>query len=109
MDVNASRTLHFAIEEAVTKLRETLSNYDDQSYFCIKIRAVGRVHDGEVKISYELADSEYGSHAVVGGGLNAVLEESIRRHNWRSTNAPLSLSYAPETVSDSGAEIITTI
>ena len=88
--------LHFVVCEAVKAVRQRLANAD-QSYFKLEIDAAGRVQEGDVKITYSLSDSIYGSNKVDGSSIEAVTTEFLRRKGWSERHAPLELE-APRTL-----------
>lgn len=75
----------------VTKaLRARLADANENS-FRFEIEVSGRVLEGEVKITYTLADGIYGSNKVEGGNIESVLAEFLRRKGWQISNQPLML------------------
>jgi len=79
------------VKHIVQELREKFQA-NDESAMLFEIVASGRP-DGEIKITYKIADSEYGSNKVKGYSLRPALEEFFRRKTWSSRNEPLALSY----------------
>lgn len=79
----------------VTKaLRARLADANESS-FRFEVEVSGRVQEGEVKITYTLSDSLYGSNKVEGGNIDAVLAEFLRRKGWIIANQPLMLEGPP--------------
>lgn len=82
-----------AIKREIKRVRKELQKVDDLSYFRVTIQASGRVHDGDVKLTYSLSSAEYGSAEVEGDELQSVLDEMLRRHGWTAIHAPKAIGY----------------
>lgn len=82
-----------ALKREIKRIRNRLKDVEEISEFSVKIEASGRVHDGEVKLSFAIAPNSYGYNEVKGRELNAVLEEMMRRHGWQKKNDPLAIAY----------------
>lgn len=82
--------------EAVKALRKRLQQCESVSSFALHISANGRVHDGDVSISFTLTDGSYRENQPMGARLGPVVEEFVRRHAWNERNAPLCISYDGE-------------
>ena len=79
------------VKHIVQELREKFQANNENSLL-FEIVASGRP-DGEIKITYKLADSEYGSNKVKAFSLRPCLDEFFRRKTWTSRNEPLALAY----------------
>jgi hypothetical protein len=77
------------------KVRSALKAENIGSEFHLRVKADGRIQDGEVLITYELSDSVYYAASVQGDSLEAVLDEFIRRHTWNARHLPLAISAPP--------------
>ena len=86
-------TFEEAVETGMLGVRKELRNIEDLTRFSLEIKMTGRVHQGDVKIEYTIAEGDYGSGAVRGVGIEPVLEEFLRRHGWEKKFAALSLTY----------------
>jgi hypothetical protein len=91
MKSTSLQNLEAAVTLAVTAIRARLQQCENLPSFELNISAKGRVHDGDVTISYSL--EEYYGEAVKGGRVEPVLIEFTRRYGWRRENAPVCLSY----------------
>ncbi len=80
-----------ALKREIKRVRKELQKVDDLSSFSLKMEVKGRVHEGDVKLSYGIG-SEYGTE-VTGDSLNAVLDEYLRRHGWKKVHEVKALSY----------------
>lgn len=81
-----------SIQREVKAIREALK-VTDLSTFRVKIEAKGPLNSGEIKITYEISESEYGGNTVYGDNIREALSEMLRRHGWNSANAPTAISY----------------
>jgi hypothetical protein len=81
--------LERAVRAAVLDIRSRLQECEDLPNFELNIEAKGRVHEGEVTISYNLEG--YYTDVVKGGRLTPVLDEFARRHGWKKVNAPICI------------------
>lgn len=84
-------SIHAYFAACVEHVRERFAEANIGS-FCLTIKASGRTMTDrdEVKIEYNLTDSEWGS-GVKGNSLEAVIVEQMRRHGWDKSHAPLTL------------------
>lgn len=82
-----------ALKREIKRLREQLKQIEDLSQFKLTITVSGRVHDGEVELSYGLGESMYGTGEVEGSALQSVLDEFMRRHGWNKINKPKAIAY----------------
>jgi hypothetical protein len=77
--------------DLVRQVRQRIADETDRTEILFKIRASGRVNEGDFKITFEL-ENEYDRECnVKGGSLEAVVDEYIRRNSWKKRNAPLCL------------------
>lgn len=81
-----------AVTREIKRVRERLKSVESLSTFQLKIIASGRINDGEVKLTYFVAN-EYGGGEVKGDSLNAVLDEYLRRNGWEKIHAAKAISY----------------
>ena len=72
--------------------KEIREEFDKNNFPSINLQITvsGRTND-ELKLTYRLTKSEYGSGAVEGGHIDRVLMEVVRREHWQELNASLSL------------------
>jgi hypothetical protein len=88
--------LEAAFAAAAKEVRARLAECEDLNYFEFTVTADGRVNDGEMKISFELHDGNYGAAKVRGGQAGPVLDEYARRHGWQKRNAPVCIGVVEE-------------
>jgi hypothetical protein len=81
--------LHAYFAEASQHVRERLGEADISGYR-LDIASQGRVHGGAPLITYTIS-SEYGTEAVSGDRLAAVIDEYLRRKGWNLRHAPRCL------------------
>ena len=86
-----------AIKRAVRQVRAALRGADQGSEFEFEIHAKGRVQEGEVKLSFKLADGYYAGVSVTGNSVQGVLDEYLRRQGWTKRNAPLAIAFNGDT------------
>ena len=79
-----------ALIEAVKMVRHELQGCDTVNAFALTIHASGRVHDGEVRVSFTLSTA---AATAEGNSLFQVVKETLRRHSWDERNAPLCISH----------------
>jgi len=84
------------IKEIAAYIRSELSVIEKLSSLDFTIGISGRLHDGELKIKFELGSTYSAGGSVKGGSIDAVLLEYKRRFGWDQRNQPLELSFAPE-------------
>jgi hypothetical protein len=88
-------TFEQQIEQEIRRIRDELQQHEEISAFQFTITAEGRVHDGEVKITYSL-DHPYESFTRVNGSrAQPVISEYVRRLTWNKVHEPLSISAVP--------------
>ena len=85
-------SLEGMIKRAAIDVKRQLEGAKAGSEFKLTIEAKGRVHDGELKIDFGLADNDYSGPQVRGNRLGPVVEEFIRRNGWAKSHAPLQIS-----------------
>lgn len=84
------------IKEMAAYIRNELQQLEDVSSLDFNIMIDGRVHDSELRITFEIG-SAYGKGGVVkGGSVDAVLREYMRRFGWDLKHQPLMLSHSSE-------------
>lgn len=81
-----------ALKREIKRVREELKKAESLSTFKVEITASGRINDGEVKLTFRVSD-EYGSGSVKGDGMQACLDEYLRRNGWEKVHAAKALSY----------------
>ena len=86
--------LERTVEQAVLALRARLAAADIGSDFRLDIEAQGRIQGGDVRISYVLTGSSYGSDSTRGNRLEPVVDEFLRRKGWNQANEPLAIGCA---------------
>ena len=79
-----------ALKREIKRVREQLRQCDALSNFSLTIHAEGRLHEGEVKLTFGLGSW---NNEVKGDALNAVIEEFMRRNGWEALHAPKALAY----------------
>lgn len=94
--------LEIALVEAIKSIRSHLQRCEDLRDFEMTIEASGRLHEGEVKITYNLGS--YYNSAVKGGRLEPVITEFARRHGWQKANAPVCLTFSETVEREDAAE-----
>lgn len=82
-----------ALKREIKRIRTELLKAEDLSSFSFTITASGRLHDGEVKLKFALAESTYGEGRVEGDSIQPVLDELLRRHGWEKIHSPKALAY----------------
>ncbi len=95
-----TREFEKSVVELVTGIRDELKMVDDLSSFSFNIKMAGRVHSGDVKVTYSICKSSYGAD-VDGHSIKAVIEEFKRRNGWTQLNQPLCISFEGEEVNAS--------
>lgn len=86
------------LKEQVISIRERLAMIEEVHTMNFTIDVTGRVHDGEIKIEYQIGSPYSTGGAVKGGNIDFVLDEYMRRFGWDKRNAPLMISAVePET------------
>jgi len=81
-----------ALKRELKRVRRVLAQDESLSEFKLSITASGRVNDGDVKLSFGVADSTYAT-PINGSDLDATIEEFMRRRGWTKRWAPKALSY----------------
>jgi len=82
-----------AVKREIKRIREQLQADETLSEFYFDIKVSGRVHEGDIKLTYKVADNSYGARQVEGDDVNAVVEELQRQRGWTARHAPKVLSY----------------
>lgn len=82
-----------ALKREIKRIRDKIKKTEKMNAFKLTITASGRVNDGDVKLVFSLATDEYGSDAVKGRELNAVVDEQLRQLGWKEVNAPIAIGY----------------
>jgi hypothetical protein len=77
--------------EEVKKLRSRLAS-ENISSLRLDIEIEGRVHDGELLVTFKLGEMYSGGNAS-GDSLEAVLGEFLRRKRWSERHESLKISY----------------
>ena len=81
-----------AVKREVKRIREQLRADESLHEFEFDISIKGRVHDGDLKLTYELRDGPYDVRGVKGDSVNAVLDEFLRRRRgWTQRHAPKAI------------------
>lgn len=78
------------LANVVKNIRKELQQIESISSFEFVIKATGRVHEGEVEITFKLEHGYYGG-TTIGNSVNAVVEEFMRRTGWDKRHMPLTL------------------
>lgn len=82
------------VAKEVARIRELLKCDESMYNFVLRIDAEGRLHSGEVKITFTVSPTSYvNDEAVSGHNFNTIVEELLRRRGWNAVNTPLALSY----------------
>tara|TARA_Y100000310_G_scaffold327344_1_gene393551 strand:+ start:651 stop:953 length:303 start_codon:yes stop_codon:yes gene_type:complete len=85
-----------SIESMVRTLREEMQVAETCTDFYFRVDATGRLHDGDIRISYQVGEDCYTGEHVKGNDPRICLEEYLRRHGWDTVNAPLSISFVED-------------
>lgn len=78
-----------AVVAEVKRVRETLARDESLHSFHFEVRAEGRVHDGEVRISFAVGNY---SANVVGNTVDAAVREYMRRNGFDTLNSGIVLT-----------------
>lgn len=89
-------SLEGMIKRAAAEVKRQLAHAEAGSEFQLTITASGRIHDGDLKIEYGLANNTYGLQVVTGNRLDPTVEELIRREGWDKSHAPLQISQSDQ-------------
>ncbi len=81
-----------ALKREIKRVRRELAKCDALPFMRLQITAEGRLHDGDMKLSYCLAD-QYGINSVTGDELYSVVDEFLRQHGWQARHAPTAIAY----------------
>lgn len=84
------------IKEMAAYIRNELQQLEDVSSLNFNIIIDGRVHDSELKITFEIGSTYSKGGVVRGGSVDMVLREYMRRFGWDLKNQPLMLSHSSE-------------
>lgn len=82
------------IKEMAAYIRNELQQLEDVSSLDFNIMINGRVHDSELKITFEIGSTYSKGGVVSGGSVDAVLHEYMRRFGWDLKHQPLMLSHS---------------
>ena len=82
-----------AVKREVLAVREAIKCCDTISHFELTVVASGAVNDGDVKVTYSIAEDSYGTKKVKGNNVKECLSEFLRRHGWDRVNKPIAISY----------------
>ena len=74
-------------------LREAMQVCETMHDFYFRVECRGRLHDGSIKITYEVGEGSYIDERVEGNDPGSCLMEYMRRHGWDAKNAPLSITF----------------
>lgn len=84
--------LESAVISALIEMRRRLNALDNPpNSMELTILASGRVLDGDLEITFRLDDCGYPSTSAKGGNLTNVVNEFVRRFEWKRHNDPLCL------------------
>lgn len=86
------------IKEIAAYIRAELNVIEELPNLQFSVDISGRLHDGELKIKFELGSTYGEGGCVKGGSIDAVIKEYKRRFGWDQRNQPLELSFSPEPV-----------
>ncbi len=76
--------------QTVKDIRTQLQGMENLSSFELVIKAEGRVHEGDVEITFKLEHGYY-EGTTTGNNIDAVVTEFMRRMGWKQLNMPLCL------------------
>lgn len=79
-----------ALKREIKRVRKEMQKVDSLSHFHISIEAEGRLHEGEVKLTYAIG--QY-SGLVKGDSIQACVDEYLRRNGWETIHDPKALTY----------------
>ena len=96
------------IVNIVQLIRHELQKIETINSFEFEIKASGRVHEGDVKITFCL-DSSYDSYvSCKGNSIAAVLQEFMRRFGWNARHSPLLIT-AGESLTEEAEQVISEV
>ena len=78
-----------AIMALAQEVREVFDNHD-KSHVYMNITVTGRTRD-ELKLTFSMSDTVYGSGGVTAGRAERALEELMRRGDWEKVNEAILL------------------
>lgn len=81
-----------AVKREIKRVRKRMARDENQSRFAVRITATGRLHDGDVNLTYAVGHSDYG-YEVEGDDLDACVDELMRRDGWKKVHAPVAIGY----------------
>ncbi len=81
-----------ALKREIKRVRRELAKMEALPYMRLQITVEGRLHDGDMKLSYNISD-QYGINSTTGDELQSVIDEYMRRHGWQATHAPKAIAY----------------
>ena len=76
----------------VKSIRARLQSIENLEAFTFQITAEGRVHDGEVRITFKLDHPYETGVDVRGNSIGVVLDEFMRRHGWNKRHTVLLIT-----------------
>ena len=82
-----------ALKREIKRVRRELAKLDSLPYMRLVIQASGRLHDGDMKLTYSLSD-EYSIDTTKGDAIQPVIDEFMRRHGWQAIHAPKAIGYS---------------
>lgn len=82
------------IKEMAAYIRNELQQLEDVSSLDFNIMINGRVHDSELRITFEIGSTYSKGGVVRGGSVDTILREYMRRFGWDLKHQPLMLSYS---------------
>lgn len=86
-----------ALIQKVRAIREQLAKCEDIRTMKLFINVSGRLHDGELELTYSLGGSYDLGGEVKGGNLDVLVEEYLHRFGFDKRNQVKLISYVPET------------
>lgn len=81
------------IQELAIHVRDRLKVLEDLSSLDFEIEVSGRVHDGDLRINYQIGSTYNEGGVVKGPRLEVVIDEYLRRFGWDMRNQPLCISF----------------
>jgi hypothetical protein len=84
-------TFEQSLSEKVLEIRQRLQAIDTLPRFRIDIEIFGRVHEGEIDITFKLGQQYVDESSAEGGNLDCVVNEFMHRFGWKTVNNPLRI------------------